>query len=115
VDSEAGFGELRALYSEVYAEPPYEWGEDHADLFAERFEVQRRQEGFALAEARDGAELAGFAFGVTLQPSTPWWRNLTTLPPEVTTERPGRTFALVELLLLAAEGLVASAAPHRRL
>ena len=37
-------------------------------------------------------ELAGLAFGVTLQPSTPWWRNLTaTLPPEVTVERPGRT------------------------
>jgi hypothetical protein len=98
----AGLSELRALYSEVYAEPPYEWGEEHAALFAERFEVQRRQEGFALAEARDGAGLAGFAFGVTLQPSTPWWRNLTTtLPPEVTTERPGRTFALVELLVRA--------------
>jgi hypothetical protein len=89
----ADFGELRALYREVYAEPPYEWGEDHADLFAERFEVQRRQEGFALA---------GFAFGVTLQPSTPRWRNLTTtLPPEVTTKRPGRSFALVELLVWA--------------
>ena len=98
----AGFGELRALYSEVYAEPPYEWGEEHADLFAERFEVQRRQEGFALVEARDGTELAGLAFGVTLQPSTPWWTNLTTtLPPEVTTERPGRTFALVEMLVRA--------------
>ncbi len=47
-------------------------GADHAALFAERFEVQRRQEGFALVEARDGRELAGFTFGVTLQPSTPW-------------------------------------------
>ena len=93
-------GELRALYGEVYAEPPYEWGDDHAALFAERFGVQRRQEGFALVEARDGPELAGFAFGVTLRPSTPWWHNLTTaLLPEITTERPGRTFALVELLV----------------
>lgn len=96
------FAELRALYSEVYAEPPYEWGGEHADLFAERFEVQRRQEGFALVEARAGSELAGYAFGVTLQPSTPWWRNLTTtLASEVTTERPGRTFALVEMLVRA--------------
>jgi hypothetical protein len=32
--------------------------------------------------------------------STPWWRNrTTTLPPEVTTERPCRTFALVERLV----------------
>ncbi|HET9967297.1 MAG TPA: hypothetical protein VFQ68_03610 [Streptosporangiaceae bacterium] len=59
-------GELRALYTEVYAEPPYERGEDHADLFAERFEAQRRQEGFALAEARSGTELADFAFRVTM-------------------------------------------------
>ncbi len=94
--------ELRALYGEVYAEPPYEWGDEHAALFAERFQVQRRQEGFALAEARDGPDLAGFAFGVTLQPSTPWWHHLTTpLPAAITTERPGRTFALVELLVRA--------------
>jgi len=94
--------ELRALYSDVYAEPPYGWSGDHADLFADRFEIQRRQEGFALVEARSGLKLAGFAFGVTLRPSTPWWHNLTTtLPAEVITERPGRTFALVELLVRA--------------
>jgi hypothetical protein len=98
----ADLSELRALYAEVYAEPPYEWGQEHADLFAERFEVQRRQEGFSLVEARDGTDLAGLAFGVTLRPTTPWWNNLTTtLPPEVTTERPGRTFALVEMLVRA--------------
>jgi ribosomal protein S18 acetylase RimI-like enzyme len=35
-----------------------------------------------------------------LRPSTSWWRDLTTpLPGEVTTEYPGRTFALVELLV----------------
>ncbi|MFI5064686.1 MAG: GNAT family N-acetyltransferase [Streptosporangiales bacterium] len=98
----AHLDELRALYSEVYAEPPYEWGDDHAALFAERFQVQRRQDGFALVEARDGPELAGAAFGVTLQPSTPWWHNLTTtLPAEITAEQPGRTFALVEMLVRA--------------
>ena len=95
-------GELQALYSEVYAEPPYRWDDDHAALFAERFQVQRQQEGFALVAARDGPDLAGFAFGVTLRPSTPWWHNLTTTAPtEITTERPGRTFAVVELLVRA--------------
>lgn len=92
----------RALYAEVYAEPPYEWGDDHADLFADRFQVQRRQPGFALVEARNRTELAGLAFGVTLQPTTPWWNHLTTpLPAEITTESPSRTFALVELLVRA--------------
>src|SRR5215472_1562858 len=96
----AHLGELRGLYREVYAEPPYEWGEEHADLFVERFKVQAGQAGFALVEARQGAELVGVAFGVTLRPTTPWWRNLVEpLPAEVTEERQGRTFAVVELLV----------------
>ena len=101
-EAKSHLGELRALYREVYAEPPYGWGDDHADLFADRFEVQRRQEGFTLVEARDGHELEGVGFGVTLRPSTPWWHNLTApLPSKVTSERDGRTFALVELLVRA--------------
>jgi ribosomal protein S18 acetylase RimI-like enzyme len=94
--------ELRALYVEVYAEPPYEWGDEHAALFTERFQTQCRQDGFALVEARDHRELAGIVFGLTVQPSSGWWQNLTTtLPAEVTTERPGRTFAIIELLVRA--------------
>lgn len=93
-------GELEAVYREVYGEPPYEWGEEHARLFRERFAVQCRQEGFRLVTARDGGRLVAFGFGVTLRPTTPWWRDLVTpLPEEVTTERPGRTWALVELLV----------------
>jgi hypothetical protein len=96
----ARIDELRDLYQDVYADPPYEWGTEHADLFVERFKVQASQDGFALVETRHGEELVGIAFGVTLQPSTPWWRNLLEpLPEAVTTERPGRTFAIVELLV----------------
>jgi hypothetical protein len=92
--------ELRDLYLDVYADPPYEWGSEHADLFAERFKGQASADGFALVEARNGNELVGIAFGVTLQPTTPWWQNLLEpLPETVTTERPGRTFAVVELLV----------------
>src|SRR5712692_2442783 len=94
--------ELRALYREVYAEPPYEWGDEHAALFAERLEVQRAQPGFALIEGRQKADLVGLCFGVTLQPSTPWWQHLLApLPADVTTEHPGRTLAVVELLVRA--------------
>lgn len=92
--------ELRDLYSEVYAEPPYEWGREHVNLFVDRFYVQAKQPGFALIEARHQAELIGIAFGVTLQPTTPWWQNLSApLPANTTNEWPGRTFALVELLV----------------
>ena len=70
--------------------------------FADRFLVQRRQPGFVLAEARHGGYLVGYAFGMPLRPSTSWWRHLTTpLPDEVTAEHPGRTFALVELVVRA--------------
>ena len=83
--------DLLALHAEVYGAPP-------DDGFARRFRVLRRQPGFVLAEARHGGYLVGYAFGTPLRPSTSWWRQLTTpLPEEVTTEHPGRTFALVEL------------------
>jgi hypothetical protein len=91
---------LVELYAEVYGEPPYNWGHEHVALFAERFAGQRQQDGFRLVEAREGDQLIGVGFGVTLRPNTPWWQNLlTTLPTTMTTEYPNRTFALVELLV----------------
>jgi GNAT superfamily N-acetyltransferase len=93
--------DLRALHAEVYAEPPYLHQEDAA-AFAGRFRVQRRQPGFVLAEARSGGYLVGYAAGMPLRPSTSWWRDLTTpVPDDVTAEHPGRTFALVDLLVRA--------------
>jgi hypothetical protein len=89
-------------YTEVYAEPPYQWGPEHAELFRERFQVQRRQPGFAAITARNAGEIVGLGFGVTLQPTTPWWQNfIAPLPVEITREYPGRTWALVELLVRA--------------
>ncbi len=90
--------ELHGLHAEVYADPPYRQAGD--EEYPRRFAVQRRQPGFALAEARHGGYLVGFAAGMPLRPSTSWWRDLTTrLPDEVTAEHPGRTFALVDLLV----------------
>jgi GNAT superfamily N-acetyltransferase len=85
--------ELQAVHREVYGEADHE-------AFAGRFRVWRRQQGFVLAEARHGDYLVGFATGMPLRPSTSWWKDLTNpLPAEVTTEHPGRTFALTELLV----------------
>ena len=85
--------DLLALHAEVYGDQP-------DDGFARRFRILRRQPGFVLAEARHGGYLVGYALGMPLRPSTSWWRQLTTpLPDEVTTEHPGRTFALVELVV----------------
>ena len=90
----ADASELQALHAEVCA--------DDDIRFADRFRVQRRQPGFVLAEARHGGYLVGYAFGMPLRSSTDWWRHLTTpLPDAVTAEHPGRTFALVELVVRA--------------
>src|SRR6516162_3804381 len=91
--AEAHATELQAMRVE-------EWEDDGS--FADRFRVLRRQPGFVLAEARHGGYLVGYAFGMPLRPSTSWWRQLTTpLPEEVTTEHPGRTFALADLAVRA--------------
>ncbi len=93
--------ELQEIHSEVYASPPDGRNYDAA-LFAGRFRVHSGQPGFAVAEARHGDYLVGYAAGMPLRPSTSWWRDLTTpLPDEVTVEHPGRTFALIELLVRA--------------
>ena len=89
-------GELQDGHREVYG------GADQEAWFAGRLRVWRRQPGFVLAEARHGDYLVGFAAGMPLRPSTSWWQYLTApLPAEVTTEYPGRTFALTELLVRA--------------
>jgi len=73
-----------------------------ADDAARQLRVRRRQPGFVLAEARHGGYLAGYAAGLPLRPSTSWWKDLTTpLPADLTTEYPGRTFAIAELLVRA--------------
>ncbi len=93
--------DLQALHAEVYAGPPYQYRLDPAE-FGRRFRVQRRQPGFAMAEARHGGYLVGYAAGMPLRPATSWWRQLTTpLAEEFTTEHPGRTFALTDLLVRA--------------
>jgi GNAT superfamily N-acetyltransferase len=93
--------DLRVLHAEVYAAPPYAQPADPGS-FARRFAVWRRQSGSALAEARHGGYLVGYALGMPLRPSTSWWKDLTTaLPADITEEHPGRTFAVADLLVRA--------------
>ena len=83
--------EFVALHDEVVGDVAY---------FARRFGVWRRQPGFLLVEANHGGYLVGFGCGLPLRPSTDWWRDLTSpLPAGITDERPGRTFALTQLLV----------------
>jgi ribosomal protein S18 acetylase RimI-like enzyme len=90
-EAAAHAAELQSLHDEVYTD---------GDGFPSRFRVHIRQPGFVLVAARSGGYLIGYAAGMPLRTSTSWWRQLTTpLPEQVTAEYPGRTFALVELLV----------------
>jgi len=40
--------QLAAVFAEVYAERPYDFGSDEVSLFRDRFDVQRQQDGFSL-------------------------------------------------------------------
>jgi ribosomal protein S18 acetylase RimI-like enzyme len=87
--------DLEALAAEVY-------GSGRDPEAVRRARVWRRQPGFTLVEARHGGFLVGYASGMPLRASTSWWRGLTTpLPRAVTEERPGRTFALTDLIVRA--------------
>jgi GNAT superfamily N-acetyltransferase len=78
-------------------------GEVAAQEYARQFRVWRRQPGFALAEAMHGGFVVGYAAGLPLRPSSSWWRDVTTrLPEAVSTEHPGRTFAVMTLVVRAA-------------
>jgi ribosomal protein S18 acetylase RimI-like enzyme len=97
----AAASQVVALHAEVYPAGRPGPGSDQ-DRFPDRFRKQCRQPGFVLAAARSGGFLVGCAAGMPLRPSTSWWRELTTpLPGEVTAEHPGRTFALIDLLVRA--------------
>jgi len=92
--------EYTEAYAVAHAEQPYSYGEEYADLFRRRFETQRQEAGFVLVEARTTGTLIGLGLGVTLTPTTSWWQNLLSpLPPDVTEERDGRTWALTDLMV----------------
>lgn len=99
-EARSGLDDRLALSGEVYgnAGDP----EPVRQARERRTRVWQRQPGFALAEARHGGYLVGYASGMPLRPSTSWWRDLTTpVAPDLTTEHQGRTFAVTELLVRA--------------
>jgi hypothetical protein len=73
-------GELRDLYAEVYAEPPYLEGPQHVAAFARTLTRELDLPGFALAAALDGSLLAGAAYGFTLPPGA-WMEPRAADPP----------------------------------
>ncbi len=88
--------QLRELYVEVYAEPPYNEGPEHFQRFADHFIEEVDLVGFTLAVALDGGNLVGAAYGWTMAPGT-WWQSSISEPPEEI--RAVRKFAVMEWMV----------------
>lgn len=89
------------VYAEVYAEPPYLEGPADVDAFARSWPARVTAPGFRLVIARDEGAVVGFAFGHGLRPDTGWWSGALEPLDVDTVERPGRTFAVIELAVVA--------------
>ncbi|GAB2815548.1 GNAT family N-acetyltransferase [Streptomyces daliensis] len=95
--------DFRAVYAEVFAEPPYNETADGVASTFRRFRSQTRKPAFrgALARTKDG-EPVGMAFGYPLGSGTGWWGHLTEpVPEEMSREDGQRTFGLMEMAVRA--------------
>lgn len=94
----ARLGAVGELYAEIYAEPPYCEGPADVADFAASWPRRVAQPNFRLILAQHDDQQIGFSFGFQLTVGTRWWDGaLTPLPADLTTERPGRTFAIIEI------------------
>jgi ribosomal protein S18 acetylase RimI-like enzyme len=91
------FEPLCELYDEIFSEPPMHWAAGQSAEHRETLRRLMKDAGFRLVVATVSTELVGFAYGRTLAPDTKWWDNfLTPVPLDTTSERPGRTFAVID-------------------
>ncbi len=90
---------FRLVYTEVFAEPPYNETADDVAATFRRFRSQIRKTTFRAALARtEHGEPVGMAYGYPLGPNTGWWDQLTErVPDDMRREDGQRTFGLMEL------------------
>lgn len=85
------------LYYETFSKPPYRWPDNEEKHFRQQLSRLATDATFGIATAQTADELVGFAYGYTLRPDTTWWDGFVMpVPEELTTEREGRTFALID-------------------
>ncbi|MGW2326674.1 GNAT family N-acetyltransferase [Streptomyces sp. NPDC001700] len=91
------------VYTEAFAEPPYDKTSDSVESNFRRFRSQVRKATFRGALARTGdGEPVGIAYGYPLSPQTGWWdRLIVPVSDEARREDGQRTFGLMELAVRA--------------
>jgi hypothetical protein len=68
--------QLRAVFAEAFAEPPYGDGPPDVERAFRRFRSQVRRPGFRAAVAFDGETAVGMAYGYPLAANSGWWDTL---------------------------------------
>lgn len=92
------FDAICELYDEVFSEPPRTWSDTRSVEHRDTLRRLMASPGFGLVLAHAGDQLVGFGYGRTLAADTTWWDGLLEpVPAEVTTEREGRTFSVIDL------------------
>lgn len=91
------FKPLNDLYVETFSQPPFVWPADGAHRHEEALTTLMREPNFQVVLAYEGEQLVGFAYGHRLPTDHRWWTGVDRpLPREITAEREGRTFALID-------------------
>src|SRR5262249_50056136 len=91
------------LYYDAFSKPPYTWPEHGETEFRRGLSRLARDTTLRIVTAQAEDELNGFAHRHTLPPDTKWGGGfLLPGPQERTTEREGRTFALIDFVVAEA-------------
>lgn len=89
--------EICSLYDATFSVDPFVWSEQDSTGHREMLVDIRRDPTFGIAIAKSGGKVIAFAYGHRLPVDHGWWDGFSSvLPPSITTEWEGRTFALID-------------------
>ena len=87
------------LYAEAFG-PPHNQGQVELDRMTDAWPRRLEAPGFRLVIAEYAGQPIGCIYGHQLLPGTKWWDGaLEPLPAELTTERDGRTLAIIDMMV----------------
>lgn len=91
---------VRELYVDVFFPPPHNKGPLELGRMTDAWPKRLSAPGFRLVVAEHGQTSIGCVYGHQLSATTAWWSGaIDPMPPDVIAERPGRTIAVIDMLV----------------
>lgn len=88
------------LYAAAFFPPPHNQGPTELSRMVEAWPNRLTAPGFRLVIAEHDGEAIGGIYGHQLLPDTKWWDGaVEALPDDVSTERGGRTLAIIDMMV----------------